>query len=117
MDKTWAYMDHGKLRFYQVQHYKRDFPVLDLHKELTPYIDNKAGISAQNNLVPALAFRPNIRLFPDTTGVQFIVYNPSESNAYPLKSEVFKARIDTFLLMGTFRIKSQSEVLVVLEKL
>ncbi len=117
MDKTWAYMDHGKLRFYQVQHYKRDFPVLDLHKELTPYIDNKAGISAQNNLVPALAFRPNIRLFPDTTGVQFIVYNPSESNTYPLKSEVFKARIDTFLLMGTFRIKSQSEVLVVLEKL
>ena len=53
----------------------------------------------------------------DTTGVQFIVYNPSESNTYPLKSEVFKARIDTFLLMGTFRIKSQSEVLVVLEKL
>ena len=116
MDNTRAYLDYGKLRFYQTQHYKRDFPIMDLNKALAPFIVNEAGISAQNNLVPALAFRPNIRLFPDTTGVQFILYNPSESNTYPLKAEEFKARIDSLLLKGSFRIKSQSAVLVVLER-
>ncbi len=116
MDKTWAYMDHGKLRIYQGQHYRRDFSIADLNHDLAPFISNKAGISAQNNLVPALAFRANIRLFPDTTGVQFILYNPAELNTYPLKPEDFKIRIDSLLSKGVFRIKSQTSVLVVLEK-
>lgn len=116
MDKSYAYLDHGKLRFYQIQHYKRDFSVSDLHALLSPYLTKNSSISAQNNLVPMLSFRENIRLFPDTFQVNYIMYNPSEPSTYPIQLPDFKNKINSLVRSGKFSVKVQSKVLVVLER-
>ncbi|MBX7182637.1 MAG: DUF2079 domain-containing protein [Bacteroidia bacterium] len=116
MDDTLAYIDKGKLRFYQFQHYTRDFNVYQLHSELQPYESKQDGLSAQSNLVPYLSQRTNIRLFPDTTQVRYILLNPSEKSSYPLAPMEMKNRINAILASGKFRKIQESEVLMVLEK-
>lgn len=85
MDNTVLYTNKAALRFYQADHYKRDYDVAALHKKLNEIPEN-AVISAQSPFLPHLSLRDDIYLFPTIKDAEYIIFAPDE-NPYPITKE------------------------------
>jgi len=68
-------------RFYTKAHYVRDFDISDVYRTLDK-IPANARLSAQSPIVPHVAFRDYIYLFPEVKDAEYIILNEME-DPYP----------------------------------
>lgn len=87
--------DKEASRFYQGSHYAQDFNTDALRTQLKQLTFTSADkISAQSNLVPHLANRTHIYLYPYLGETEYIVLSPP-TKPYPLNEEQFQFALDT----------------------
>jgi len=91
MDNTIIYTDKSRIRFYQKNHYQRDYNVKSVRQQLTK-IPKDAKVSAQSPFVAHLSLRENIYLFPIIKNADYIIYSRKEG-CYPLSKEEFNSKI------------------------
>ena len=91
MDNTICFTDKSRIRFYQRGHYKKDYDVISVHRQLSK-IPKDAIVSAQSPFVPHLSLRKNIYQFPIIKNADYIIYFKNE-NCYPLTKEEFDSNI------------------------
>jgi uncharacterized membrane protein len=87
--------DKINTRFYAPEHYK-DFSFSNqLSNELEHLpLKKEDAVSAQNNLVPRLADRERIYLYPESSKANVIIVAP-KTNIYPLKDSAYTSVLDT----------------------
>jgi len=79
-------------RFYQKDHYVRNFDVRKVYKSLK-LIPDDASISAQWMLISHLSFREKIYQYPFTGDANYIVLLPIDTNTYPASKEEYTKNI------------------------
>lgn len=92
MDNTVLFTDKSRIRFYQKEHYQRDYDVKKVHKYLSK-IPKNAKVSAQSPFVPHLSLREDIYQFPIIKNADYIVYSRMEGY-YPLSKEEFELKVN-----------------------
>jgi len=117
---SFSFLDHrvskhykrANHRFYQRTHYQRHFDVQEVHDYLKTISPN-AKISAQNMLVPHLAFRETIYTFPVIKDSKMIVLLTADSDTYPFAKVDFDRRITELLESGSWKkLDSPASMLV-----
>lgn len=89
---TWY--DKNNVMFYDKSRYQSLFNVGQLHKDIKQYVtDDIDSLAAQNVLVPHLANRTHIYMFPNTVNANYILLAP-QTNTYPLKDNYLNC-VDT----------------------
>lgn len=89
---TWY--DKNNVMFYDKSRYQSPFNVGQLHKDIKQYVtDDIDSLAAQNVLVPHLANRTHIYMFPNTVNANYILLAP-QTNTYPLKDNYLNC-VDT----------------------
>jgi uncharacterized membrane protein len=102
-------------RFYQKDHYVRDFDVKNVYRSFR-LIPGNAAVSAQSPLVPHLAFRDYIYQFPVINNAEYIILNLKDTK-YPLTEEEFNTLIKELTTNGRWeRIASPEPVLILKRK-
>ena len=87
--------DKINTRFYTADHYNNNKTVKTIRTELHALpIEIDDAISAQNNLVPHLANRNYIYLYPESGKASYIILAP-KTNLYPLKDSAYASIFDT----------------------
>jgi uncharacterized membrane protein len=82
MDQPIVNIDRVRIRFYQKQHYEREFNAQQLHQKLKE-IPSDAIVSAQTSFHPHLAWRESIYQYPNIADANFIIISEYE-HFYPL---------------------------------
>jgi uncharacterized membrane protein len=103
MDNGILKRDKCKLRLYKKCHYSRGFDLAKAHRFIEKEGETSLGFSTQENILPHLAFRENIRIFPDTVGSNFIIYNLSEMVKLPISNESFYASFNDLIKTQKFQ--------------
>ena len=88
------WMDTTSENFLKEWHYKRDFDVKELHSALK-LVPVNASVSAQSSIVPHLAFRDRIYLYPYMVDAEYIVLN-ERMHVYPMRKEDYMEKIENF---------------------
>jgi uncharacterized membrane protein len=114
MDYTIAYTQKARIRIYNKVHYKREFDIAVVYKNLE-MIPKNAVVSAQSALLPHLAWRDQIYQFPIVKDAEFLVYSPKD-NPYPLDTIQFKKQIDSILQTGRWQTRVENSELVILHR-
>lgn len=91
MDYTYLYTNKHRIRFYQSEHYQRDYNVKRVHEELAK-IPKDAIVSSQSPFLPHLSLRDNIYQFPIIKDAEYVVISDKE-NSYPLNKDQFVSLI------------------------
>jgi uncharacterized membrane protein len=102
MDYTLTWTQKDKLRFYQPQHYKKDYEVLKAH-ELLKTIPDAAIVSAQSPFLPHLALRDKVYQFPMIKDAEYIVFSNLE-NEYPMSKKEFLKFTDSLMKTSEFEV-------------
>ncbi len=102
MDNTILFTSKSKIRFYQKEHYKRNYDVKKVYQALKLIPDHSA-VSAQSPFVPHLAFRNSIYQFPILKDANYVVYSTNEE-FYPLSKEEFHKKIKLLINQGWHKI-------------
>lgn len=113
MDQTILFTDKSRVRFYQKNHYQRNYNVKSVHQQLAK-IPKDAKVSAQSPFVPHLSLRENIFQFPIIRNADYIIYSRNESS-YPLSQDEFEVKINTLEQSNDWEILYNKE-LVILKK-
>ena len=103
--ETRAYPGHQRQNhaFYHPDHYKTRLNYFKVKKVLDLLPPN-ASVSAQNNLVPHLAFRDTIHLLPlHFRETSFIVLSDEHSSIFPAKKAEYYRKIHFFMNSGKYR--------------
>lgn len=108
MDNTVFYTNKAQIRFYNAEHYSRNFNVANIHLQLSR-IPEHAAVSAQAPFVPHLALRNDIYQFPIVNNANYIVYSLNESS-YPLTKEQFDKKLDEILNSGQWEFVYVGEI-------
>ena len=84
--------DKVKGNFLSAKHYK---PVIDIHKmyDLIDSFEETDRIATQSEILPHLAFRDHIYMFPNIGKADYLLLN-NKIAAYPLSSDELKSEID-----------------------
>ena len=82
-------------QFYKRQHYVKEYPVQKMHEALK-MIPVSARVSAQTLLVPHLAFRKYIRLYPKIDDANYIALVDCD-DIYPMSKEEYKTKKEELL--------------------
>lgn len=93
MDSTIYYTKKAKIRFYQKQHYERNYNVSNVHQQLS-LLPEKAIICAHSPFLPHLALRNNVYEFPMVKDAEYIVYSDNE-DFYINSKEEFESMTDS----------------------
>ncbi len=110
MDNTVFYTDKSRIRFYQKDHYKRDYKVKIAHQDLLK-IPKDAKVSAQSPFVPHLSLRYNIYEFPIVKDAEYIIYS-SKEGTYPLLKKDFEIKINELEASKDWEIYYKSEITI-----
>jgi uncharacterized membrane protein len=87
--------DKVNTRFYTADHYTNNETIKTIRHELNALpINNNDAISAQNNLVPHLANRTFLYMYPESNKANSIIVAP-KTNLYPLKDSAYTSTLDT----------------------
>lgn len=97
---SFSFLDHrvskhykkANHRFYQKTHYVRHFNTGEIHDYLAKVPDT-VSVSAQNMLVPHLAFREKIYTFPVIHDAELIILLPADSDTYPFSKVDYDTRL------------------------
>jgi uncharacterized membrane protein len=114
MDRTVAYTNKSKIRFYQAGHYKRNYDVGVVYRQIRK-LPPDARISAIAPILPHLALRDHIYQFPIIRDAEYIVYSDQEGK-YPLSEEEFDTEIKKLMESGEWEEEFKSEEVVILKK-
>jgi uncharacterized membrane protein len=106
MDQTVFFTNKSCIRFYNANHYKRDYNVRKVHYQLS-LIPKNAIVSAQSPFLPHLSLRDQIFQFPIIKDADYIIYSEKE-DCYPLE----KSEFDSI----TSKLKSSVEWVVIYDK-
>ncbi|MCC7534265.1 MAG: DUF2079 domain-containing protein [Bacteroidia bacterium] len=87
--------DKTNTAFFLQRHYKQENHIKIIRNEMKKLpINNTDAISAQDNLVPHLANRKYIYMYPYTDLAEYIILAPKTS-LYPLKDSAYNSNLDT----------------------
>lgn len=114
MDRSIIYSEKSRIRVYQANHYKREFPIGEAYQLITE-IPADAVVSAHACFVPHLALRPTIYQFPIVKDAAYILLSPKEGT-YPLNQEQFDAEIDRLTHSPEWEVIVQNENFILLKK-
>ena len=110
MDNTIFFTDKSRIRFYQKDHYQRNYDIISVYQLLSK-IPKNANVSAQSPFVPHLSLRENIYQFPIIKNADYIVYSRKESS-YPLVKEEFELKINELEHSGDWEILYNNKVTI-----
>jgi uncharacterized membrane protein len=114
MDNTVFYTQKSRIRIYQASHYKRNYDVSPVHRQLRN-IPSDASVSAQSPFVPHLSLRDKIYQFPIVNDAEYIVFSDKEGK-YPLDDETFNSAVNQFLDSEEWETWFKSGDLVILKR-
>jgi uncharacterized membrane protein len=115
MDNTVMYTQKSRIRFYQANHYKRNYDVKSVHQQLAR-IPRNAAVSAMTMFVPHLSLRDKIYQFPLIKDAEYIVYSEKEGK-YPMDEAGFQEAINKLVESGDWILAGEMDGVVVLKKL
>ena len=101
-------------QFYKYEHYKRTFNIKEIYDALK-LIPPGAPVSAQNTLVPHLAFRDEIYLFPDVGDAEYIVLIPVDIY-YRLSKEEYKLKIAEYKTSIQWEVFYETDNIIIFKK-
>lgn len=114
MDRSIMYSEKSRIRVYQSNHYKREFPIDEAYR-LIEKIPADAIVSAHSCFLPHMALRPTIYQFPIVKDAAYIFLSPKEGT-YPLNQEQFDAEVDRLIHAPEWEVIVQSENFILLKK-
>lgn len=114
MDNTRYYTMKSNIRFYQKNHYERNFDISAVNKAFSE-IPKEAIVCAQSPFLPHLALRDKIYQFPMIRNAEYIVYS-EEENAFPLNKESFKVFMDSVLNTNNWKSIYDDNVIILKKK-
>jgi len=91
MDQPILQFDRDRIRFYQANHYQRNFDVQKLHQKLNE-IPKNAVVSVHSPLMPHVSWRESVYQYPDVDNAEFIILSTHEE-PYPLSQEEFDKKL------------------------
>ncbi|MCB9184865.1 MAG: DUF2079 domain-containing protein [Flavobacteriales bacterium] len=115
MDRTVAYQDRSRIRFYQVDHYTKPYSVASFRRALDR-IPEDATVSAQSPAVPHFALREHVYQFPLVRDAEHLVLLPKES-PYPLDTTEYERHVNAILLDTTWQLVDSAGGVVYLKRL
>lgn len=98
-----------------IQNPIRDFSGFKYIEQSLNDIPTTAAVSAQSPLVPHLANRRNVYLFPESYGAQYIVLDTA-LNTYPMNMDEFKNKISALKKSKYWEIKKEVKSLIIFQK-
>jgi uncharacterized membrane protein len=114
MDNTVMYTQKSRIRFYQANHYQRNYDVEAVHRQLSK-IPADAAVSALAPFVPHLSLRDKIYQFPLIKDAEYIVYSEKEGK-YPLDEGEFQNILSTIYESGDWVLEYEKDGVVILKK-
>lgn len=102
-------------QFYKKRHYVRNFDVKQLHR-IIRIIPDDAIVSAQTSIVPHLALRDKIYLFPDVNDAEYIVLNPAEENTYPINKDKYEELIESYRNNQNWEVFVEDETALIFKR-
>jgi hypothetical protein len=114
MDNTVMYTQKSRIRFYQANHYLRNYDVKNVHSQLSK-IPADAAVSALTPFVPHLSLRDKIYQFPIIKDAEYIVYSEREGK-YPLDDAGFNEALNEIAESGNWEINYDEDGFVVLKR-
>lgn len=104
-------------RFYQKQHYFRNFNVNDVYAALNKIPDD-ADLSAQSALVPHVCFRKEIYHYPYVRDAQYIALLTADENIYPFSTkEEYDKNIQDLIKSGSWAVYFQNSAVLILQRI
>lgn len=110
MDNTVFWTNKAQIRFYKLNHYKRDYNVKNVHEQLAK-IPPQAIVSAQSPFLPHLSLRNHIYQFPIIKDAAYVVYSEKE-NTYPISQNKFNELITEIRQSGKWQAIYDKEVVI-----
>ena len=108
MEEPLAPLFRINIRVFKGEHYEnKAYEVSELN-EIIDLIPNSGSVSAQSAIVPHLAMRDSIFLFPTEGGANYILLNVND-NAYPLNKEQLKSHIEDLKLNEGWELNPLSQ--------
>jgi uncharacterized membrane protein len=115
MDKRVArWYNAENLRIYQGLHYKTDYNVRDINLRLK-LIPDDARVCASNQLVPHLAFREYIYIFPEIVDANYVIILRN-GMSYPLSPEGLKEKTNELKTNGEWEVIVETNDILILKK-
>lgn len=114
MDNPICYINKGNIRFYQKEHYVRNYD-LSLFKKDLSLIPNNAKLSTQSSIIPNFSYRDKVYLFPNVKDADYIVYSKYE-DAFPLEHAQLKEELKTYKESSNWNIVIEKDYCLILKK-
>ncbi|MFN7311952.1 MAG: DUF2079 domain-containing protein [Bacteroidota bacterium] len=112
--RTSIWYDALYTNFLLPQHYQTHFDVNKAKQQLKRF-NNNESISAQTDLVPWLANRDSIYLYPATSHARYIVLAPG-TRAYPYNDSTYYANLDTLYKSAYWKAVETADTLKIFER-
>lgn len=109
------YYSHVNSRFYQKEHYNREFNVKEV-KDVMKLIPANASVSANTVIVPRMAFRDTIYSFPYVGDAEYIFLLNKAYETYPLKKEDYMVKIAKYKSSPDWSIFYESDDVIVFKR-
>ena len=102
-------------KFWSSIHYNQDIDLQESY-EILGLIPKNAAVCAHETLVPHLAFRKNISLFPNVQNSDYIVIIKNKRGYYPMNKKDFENKLNEIKLKGDYKTFKESKDLILLER-
>lgn len=111
--KLWAKTHNA--RFYRSEHYSYKFNVQAMHDALGR-IPNDASVSASSLIVPHVAQRAEIYLYPHLNDAEYVALLKDDRSAYPLPPPAYFERIEKLREDPNFEMVEETEGLLIFRR-
>jgi len=114
----WQPTDYYKrqTKFYSPVHYEREIPVAETHRALRRYVPDGVPVSATFYLLPHLAGRSGIYLFPARSKADYVVWCSDGVGSYPLNPADDRKTLDSLLTSGEWTTDYTNNQLYILHR-
>ena len=108
MEEPLAPLFRTNIKVFEKEHYEnKAFAVNELN-EILDLIPSSGSVSAQSAIVPHLAMRDSIFLFPTERGANYILLNVND-NTYPLNGDQLRSHIEDLKLNEEWKLISSGQ--------
>ncbi|MFT6745735.1 MAG: putative membrane protein [Glaciecola sp.] len=110
MDSTVFYTNKAKVRFYQKQHYVRDYDVSEVYHQLS-LLPSDAVLCVHSPILPHLALRDSLYEYPRIKNAEYIVYANHE-NFYISGEQEFMRATDSLKHCDEWQVLYDKDITV-----
>lgn len=96
-------------------HYDQDMDLTSIYDALKVIPEN-ASVSTHNALVPHLAMRDNIYLFPKVEHANYIALFKEKRGYYPISKEEFDKKVEFYSTSKDWQIEKETEDLIIFKR-